>query len=504
MNLVAASEMVSNGRVITIGKLFEGIDCKFTQKEAEIEINGLADDSRMVKKGNLFFAIPGFSVDGRKFVPEAISLGAKAIACESNDLDVIDVPIIRCRNIKRTLAVVSAKYYGYPSLKMPVVGVTGTNGKTTTTYLLSHIMSCNGKPWARIGTIEYFTGKNTISAINTTPNSLLLQRLLAEACESNLVGCAMEVSSHGLEMGRCDEISFAGGVFTNLTQDHLDYHKTMENYFSAKSVLFEKLIKPDGFAILNADDPYYTRLKNISRAMVLSYSLLPDSGADFVIQDGGQNDGICNFILSHEGKNIKGEMPLIGKFNLQNAVAAVAAACRLGIDLGSAVEALASAPQVPGRVQKISMGQPFTVIVDYAHTPDALKNLLTNLEPENEKLLVFGCGGDRDRAKRPLMGQIAVQNADRVIVTSDNPRTEDPAKIIADIVKGMSGAKNYFVLENRDQAIGQAINMAKPGDIVIIAGKGHEEYQIIGKNKHYFSDQEVARKYLKKLGYAAS
>lgn len=504
MNLVAADKMTSNRKSVTLGELFEGTGCKLNSEQAAIRISGLADDSRKVKRGDLFFAVPGFSADGRKFVPEAVSLGACAVVCESNNLCGVDIPTIYCKNIRRVLSQVAAKYYGYPSLQIPVVGVTGTNGKTTTTYYLTHIMSSAGKQWGRIGTVEYFTGKRTVNAINTTPDSLLLQELLAEICENNLSGCAMEVSSHGLDLGRCNDISFAGAIFTNLTQDHLDYHKTMERYFSAKSILFEKLVRADGFCVLNADDPYFEKMKKICRAKALSYSLIDASGADYFVEDDGIDGRMRSFRVHHRGKIFGGALPHLGRFNLYNFVAALAAAAALDVDIESAIEAMRHAPQVPGRVQIIDMGQPFTVIVDYAHTPDALKNLLTSLECPRRKLVVFGCGGDRDRAKRPLMGEIAANNADQVIVTSDNPRSEEPGKIIKDILKGMSGRGNYVVIENRDEAIGRAISSAEPGDMVIIAGKGHEDYQIIGKNKHYFSDQDVARKYLKKLGYADS
>ncbi len=496
--------MTSIGKTVTLGELFAGTGCKLNAKEAAVQVSGLANDSRKVKRGDLFFAIPGFSADGRKYVPEAISLGARAVVSQSNDLGSMDIPVIYCKNIRRVLSQIAARYYDNPSLHIPVVGVTGTNGKTTTTYYLTHIMSSVGKQWGRIGTVEYFTGKRTENAINTTPDSLLLQELLAEILENKLSGCAMEVSSHGLDMGRCDDISFTGAIFTNLTQDHLDYHKTMDRYFSVKSILFEKLVKQDGFCVLNADDPYSEKMKKVCRAKVLSYSLSNTSGADFIVEDRGIDGKTGSFRLHYKGRTFDGTLPHLGRFNLYNFVAALAAATALNVEIEPAVEAMRHAPQVPGRVQIIDMGQPFTVIVDYAHTPDALKNLLTSLECPGEKLVVFGCGGDRDKAKRPLMGEIAVSHADRVIVTSDNPRSEEPGKIIKDILKGMSGRKNYTVVENRDEAIGRAVSSAKSGDLVIIAGKGHEDYQIIGRNKHYFSDQDVARRYLKKLGYADS
>ena len=492
----------------TLGELFGNTDCDVPREKLPVVITGLANDSRRVKPGDLFFAVPGFAVDGRKYVPEAISMGAAAVVSETTIEGLDGVTQIICNNIRHTMSKVAGRFYDHPSKTMPVVGVTGTNGKTTTTYMFGHIMASRGKKWGRFGTVEYHTGSRTIAALNTTPDSLELQAMLAEVKQNGLGGCIMEVSSHGLDLGRVDDIEFAGAIFTNLTQDHLDYHKDMETYFKAKSILFERLLKKDGFAVLNALDPYSKRLQAIFPGHVIYYAALTNgnsaSNADLIVKDLGYQNNRRNFSASYQGKTIKGSMPYMGKFNLMNAAGSIGAALGMGLTLSQAIEPLEDGPQVPGRVQKIDAGQPFEVIVDYAHSPDAVKNLLEGVDTQGYKILVFGCGGDRDKGKRPIMGEIACRMADRVIVTTDNPRTENPSSIIAEILAGIPKTDNLKVIENRDEAIGVALGMAGAGDLVIIAGKGHENYQIIGKTKTYFSDQDVIKKYLKKMGYAAS
>jgi UDP-N-acetylmuramoyl-L-alanyl-D-glutamate--2,6-diaminopimelate ligase len=376
------------------------------------------------------------------------------------------------------------------------------------TFLLAHILSTGGKTWGKIGTVEYFTGKRTIQAINTTPDTIELQEYLAEMRDSKMPGCVMEVSSHGLDQHRCDDIEFSEAVFTNLTQDHLDYHRDIDSYFNAKSILFTKLLKEDGIAILNANDSHFERLSAICSMTMISYSVISDAKqkytADVIIEDKGYRDNQRHFKVSYAGKSRDGVMPYLGRFNLANAGAAIAAAIGMGYDFDKAIDLLSTAPQVPGRVEKVDMGQPFEVIIDYAHTPDALENLLTGVDTSGKKILVFGCGGDRDKTKRSIMGQVAVKYADNIIITSDNPRTEDPGRIIADIQKGISGKTNYSVTEKRDEAISQALALASAGDLVIIAGKGHEDYQIVGNTRHYFSDPKVVKTALKKMGYAGT
>jgi len=508
VNLVAVNNMTDNKNQKTLGELFKNTDFQIPTDKLALIITGLANDSRRVKPGDLFFAVAGFAVDGRKFVPEAVSMGAVAVVSETPIEGLTGIPQVICRDIRRTMSLVAARFYDDPSKNIPVIGVTGTNGKTTTTYMLAHIMASRGKKWGRFGTIEYDTGKRIVAALNTTPDSLELQAMLAEVKRNGLGGCVMEVSSHGLDLGRVDNIEFSGAIYTNLTQDHLDYHKDMESYFKAKRILFDKLLKRDGFAVLNALDPYSRRLQDAFPGRVIYYAAVGNSDnvlkSDLVVRDLGYNNNRRHYEASYRGLSIRSSLPYMGKFNLMNAAGALAGALGMGLTLAEAAEALATGPQVPGRVQKIDCGQPFDVIVDYAHTPDAIKNLLEGVDTSGYKIIVFGCGGDRDKTKRPIMGDIASRLADRVIVTTDNPRTEIPEKIISDIVAGVANKDKLKVIENRDEAIGVALGMAGAGDLVIIAGKGHENYQIVGKTKTYFSDQDVIRKYLKKMGYAAS
>lgn len=508
MSFTSVSNMTSKYGSVSLAKLFAGLDCGVARNFSEVIVTGLANDSRKVKPGDLFFAMPGFVTDGNKFIPEAMSLGAKVVVTQSDVSNIESLPIIRCKDIKKLMSVVANRFFDFPSTKLSVIGVTGTNGKTTVSYLFNHIMDCCREKWGRIGTVEYFTGKRTVSALNTTPDALELQALLAEMIDSGMNGCIMEVSSHALDQGRCDDIEFSGAVFTNLTQDHLDYHKDMESYFRAKSILFSRLLQEDGFAVLNIDDPYSGEMKKLCHGKVLTFSVIRNSDqtstADVKLIDDGYEDNYRYFRASFQGETLDGSMPLPGSFNLSNAAAAIGAAISGGCHLNDAVKALKTAPQVPGRVERVDVGQPFEVIVDYAHTPDALKNLLRGVDTTGDKILVFGCGGDRDRTKRPVMGEIAVNFANRVVVTSDNPRSEDPKRIINDILKGISKGSNFTVIEERDKAIGEALKTASPGDLVIIAGKGHEDYQVVGNRRLYFSDPGVVKKYLKKMGYAGS
>ncbi|MCD6161652.1 MAG: UDP-N-acetylmuramoyl-L-alanyl-D-glutamate--2,6-diaminopimelate ligase [candidate division Zixibacteria bacterium] len=500
--------MASDYKPIQLEKLFAGLDVIIAQDYFPVEITGLAYDSRRVKQGDLFFAIPGYLTDGAKFIAEAVSLGANAVATQAKNNNIKNVPVIRCDNIRRIMSAVASRFYDYPSKQLKIIGITGTNGKTTVCFLINHIMKTMGERWGNIGTVGYDTGKRLINALNTTPNSIDTQMYLAEMRDYNIDGCVMEVSSHGLIQHRCDDVKFSGAVFTNLTQDHLDYHKDMESYFKAKSILFAELLDDDGFAVLNFDDKYYQKIKEACRGKILSYSTAEKTegakSADIIIADKGFENNLRYFEASYKGKTITGEMPLLGIFNLYNAGAAIAAVVSIGCDFVKAVKALQNAPQVPGRVEKIEVGQPFDIIVDYAHTPDALENLLKGINADGDKILVFGCGGDRDKTKRPIMGKIAAQYADRMFVASDNPRTEDPQKIINDILKGIPNNIKYTVNANRDEAIGQALASAKKGDLVIIAGKGHEDYQIVGNTRHYFSDPIVIKKHLRKMGYEGS
>lgn len=480
-----------------LSELFTGINIEEFGNIPDIEISGLSVDSRTVQPGDLFIAVPGYSQDGRKYITEAVSLGAAAILTAPGTNLKPDVPVINSDKLRSVVPIIAKRFFGSPSEKMKVAGITGTNGKTTTVYLLASIFNTIGQRWGKIGTISYDTGKRALAARNTTPGPVELQKILAEMVDNGLNGCAMEVSSHGLEQSRCEGIKYASATFTNLTQDHLDYHKDMENYFLAKSKLFDDA----PCAVINIDDEYGRRLINSCNSRIITYGSGADS--DLVFQSKKTDVDFSIMEFRYKRKIAEFKFPLPGAFNHQNAAAAAATALGLGLSLDNVIKGLSEAQAVPGRLQKVSFGQPFGVYIDYAHTPGALERLLSSIrmfEPENIHV-VFGCGGDRDIKKRPLMARAASNLADYVYLTSDNPRTEDPSAIIEDTLAGITNKKACQVIEDRAHAIKAAISSAKEGDIVVIAGKGHEDYQITGTIKKYFSDFEVAKSELRKLGY---
>ncbi len=486
-----------NGRRISLKALFDGIDLELQSGSKDIEITGLTDDSREVKTGDLFAAIPGYATDGRKYIFEASSMGASAVLT-SPGLDLhAEIPIILTPDIRRDIAVIADRFFEKPSTKLTVAGITGTNGKTTTSYLLAGIFKATGNSWGKIGTIGCDIGSRNISSGNTTPGIINIQRYLSEMIKSGLNGCVMEVSSHALDQGRSSGVKFASATFINLSQDHLDYHKDMESYFEAKAKLFSAV----PLSVINIDDPYGKRL--IERVSGRSITFGSGDNADFRYGCGEMTIRGSMLEFRYEGAKERFLFPLPGIFNHQNAAAAAATAVGLGLSLEDIVNGLQNAQAVPGRLQPIIMGQPFAVFVDYAHTPDALEKLLTSLrEFESNKLhVVFGCGGDRDRKKRPMMGRIASTLADHAYLTSDNPRTEEPKTIIDDTLKGVVDRKKCQVIEDRAMAIKTALSRISDGDILVIAGKGHEDYQVIGAVKKYFSDIDVAKSELRKSGY---
>lgn len=462
-------------------------------------ISGISLDSRKINHDEIFFAMPGQKEYGKKYIPDAIKKGAKVIIYEGDYFGDIDrnVLCIKVKDIYGTLGKISSWYYDFPSQKLTIIGVTGTNGKTTTTHLLYHLWRIKGEKAGLIGTIYNKINDETLPANFTTPQPPELQALLKKMVDNGVKYVAMEVSSHALALRRTEELYLDGAVFTNLTQDHLDFHKTMEDYFNAKIKIFNHL-KPNGFCILNKDDPWIIKV-NISEKKVLWFSI--DLNSDiYPIYWENKKEGLV--IKLHTPKGLlELNLKLRGKFNISNIMSATGVAIALNEDLNIIKKAWESFPQVPGRLEFVDEGQEFSIIIDYAHTPDGLLNLLKAVSEftEGRKILVFGCGGDRDPYKRPKMGEIAGEYSDFVIITSDNPRTENPMKIIREIEEGIKATnfKNYMIIENREEAIKTAINMALPMDSVIIAGKGHEDYQIIGTNKIPFSDKEVARKYIK-------
>jgi UDP-N-acetylmuramoyl-L-alanyl-D-glutamate--2,6-diaminopimelate ligase len=461
-------------------------------------VESIAYDSRRVQRNGLFVALRGEKADGHEFIGSAIEKGASVIVTQREEQH----PRVTClvvENTRAALADLSANFYGHPAWKLKLAAVTGTNGKTTTTFLIKHICEKAGLRCGLIGTVRYEIGERILPAIRTTPESLDLQELLAQIVNAGCRAAAMEVSSHALAQDRTRGLEWNVAVFTNLTQDHLDFHGTMESYFDSKAKLFSRLgsqeKKRKPVAIVNIDDRYGEQLlKKIDQGVaVVSYGR--SVRADFRASNYRVEFSGTSYQLDAHGKSYLVRVPLIGGFNVANSVAALAAANTLGISLRDAVLSLGKSPQVPGRLELVPAKRQFQVFVDYAHTPDALRNVLKTLrELEPHRLVVvFGCGGNRDREKRPLMGEIVDQHADYAIITSDNPRKEDPNAIIVEIEKGFRSSR-YEKMVDRTQAIDRAITLAQPRDIVLIAGKGHENYQEFADHTVPFDDIQVARR----------
>jgi UDP-N-acetylmuramoyl-L-alanyl-D-glutamate--2,6-diaminopimelate ligase len=461
----------------------------------EVPIDGISYDSRKVRKGDLFVAMKGEKSDGAFYVDQAADRGAVAVAAERAIDFERDIPCITVADARKFLADISRVFYGDPASKLNLVAVTGTNGKTTTTYLVDAIFRCAGFRSCLAGTIEMKTASRQITSRHTTPESSDLTEFLHQAETEGCTHGTLEVSSHALSLKRVFGMRFRVGVFMNLTRDHLDFHGNMEGYFSAKRLLFSPCNgNAVESAVINTDDAYGKRLREGYSGRALCFGFDRDSEIH-VLECGTRADGTDLRLATPAGEAVF-RSSLIGRHNAYNIMAATGAALSLGIGLDKVCEGVESLKGVPGRFERVDAGQDFTVIVDYAHSPDALENLLTLVAqlPHERILTVFGCGGDRDRTKRPLMGAIAVRYSDRAIVTSDNPRSEDPLAIIENIVSGMGERSGTFsVVEDRREAIGQAIASARKGDIVVIAGKGHETYQIIGETRSAFDDRKVAR-----------
>ena len=461
-------------------------------------VESIAYDSRRVQRNGLFVALRGAKTDGYDFIGQAIEKGASVIVTERKEQH----PRVTCllvENTRNALADLSASFYGHPGWKLKLAAVTGTNGKTTTTFLIKHICEKAGLRCGLIGTVRYEIGERVLPAIRTTPESLDLQELLAQIVNAGCRAAAMEVSSHALAQDRTRGLEWNVAVFTNLTQDHLDFHRTMESYFDSKAKLFVQLgsqrKKGKPVAIVNIDDRYGEQLlsKIDKRVAVITYGM--GARADFRASNYRVEFSGTSYQLDAYGKSYLVRVPLIGRFNVANSVAALAAASALGIRLREAVLSLGKSPQVPGRLELVPAKRQFQVFVDYAHTPDALRNVLKTLrELEPHRLIVvFGCGGNRDRQKRPLMGEMTDRHADYAIITSDNPRKEDPSAIVAEIERGFR-SNRYEKIVDRTQAIGRAIALTEPRDIVLIAGKGHENYQEFADYTVPFDDIQVARR----------
>ncbi|HEU4678659.1 MAG TPA: UDP-N-acetylmuramoyl-L-alanyl-D-glutamate--2,6-diaminopimelate ligase [Terrimicrobiaceae bacterium] len=480
----------------TLLKLFDATEIIESTADPQTRVESLCYDSRRASPGTLFFALTGARLNGAQFVAQAAEKGAVAIVSDTA-LPACAPPFIRVPNARAAMADMAAAFYGNPAGKLKVMGVTGTNGKTTTAFLVKHLLDADQRRCGLVGTVKYCIGDTEIDAPRTTPESLDLQELLAGMIDAGNKAVAMEVSSHGLVQHRTRAIEFDAAVFTNLTQDHLDYHGTMENYFEAKTVLFEGLPaqKKKGRAIINMDDRYGHRLieRLKRRVSVVTYGLRV--GCDYRATDIRFDATGSEFHLEAKGRSYLVRLPLIGSFNIYNALAALAAASSMGMELRAAVAAIAKAPQVPGRLERVPAKRSFQVFVDYAHTEDALRNVLRTLrELQPARLItVFGCGGDRDRAKRPLMAAASEELSDWSILTSDNPRTEDPTRIISEMRAGLR-TNRYEEIPDRTEAIRRAVTLAGTGDIVLIAGKGHENYQEFADRKIPFDDVAVAQR----------
>ncbi|WP_353932121.1 UDP-N-acetylmuramoyl-L-alanyl-D-glutamate--2,6-diaminopimelate ligase [Okeanomitos corallinicola TIOX110] len=470
----------------------------------DVEVKGIKTNSHACGVGDLFIGIPGTRVDGGEFWPSALAAGAVAAivspeAMTKKPPSSADV-VVSSSNMNKVCAQIAAAFYGYPGQKLKMVGVTGTNGKTTTTHLIEYFLTKANLATALLGTLYTRWPGFSETAAFTTPFPVDLQQNLAQAVDAGSEFGVMEVSSHALAQDRVLGCPFAVSVFTNLTQDHLDYHKDMEDYFGAKALLFS----PDylqGRAIINADDEYGQRLiVGFGKDKVWTYSV-NDNHADFWMSGLSYHpNGVSGILHSPQG-DVAFTSPLVGQYNLENLLAAVGAVLHLGVDLQVVAKSILDFPGVPGRMERVQISdkQDVSVIVDYAHTPDSLENLLKAARPfiPGRMICVFGCGGDRDRTKRPKMGKIAAELADIAVVTSDNPRTENPDKILEDILAGIPDRVKPMVIGDRATAIRTAILEAQPGDGVLLAGKGHEDYQILGTEKIHFDDREQAREALK-------
>lgn len=480
-----------------LSEVIEDIHVKSVTGTLDREVSGVFHDSRKVVEGGVFCALKGAGLDGHHYVQSAVEKGAVAVISELPNPAEFAATWVQVGNARTAMAMASANFEGHPSLSMPLVGVTGTNGKTTTAFLVHHVMRSILHRAGLMGTICYSTGDRMVDASHTTPESTEVQRLLREMADGGCRGAAMEVSSHGLAQHRVTGVSFDVGIFTNLTQDHLDYHRTMDEYFAAKRLLFDQMDadkSKEGLALINVDDAYGDRLNKLRFERLRKLTYGRGANADFQASEIRSDFNGTQFKLRFRERQFLVRIPLIGAFNVYNAVAAIASGWAIGLNLREVVSKMVDAPQVPGRLEAVGARQiNYRVFVDYAHTPDALSNVLTTLRALQPAriITVFGCGGDRDTTKRAPMAAAAEEGSDLCILTSDNPRTEDPQLILTHAAKGFSRSAHEIV-EDRREAIRRAILLAGERDIVLIAGKGHETYQEINGVRHDFDDRRIA------------
>ncbi len=476
-----------------LSALLEGLNFTKVEGNTETAISGICYDSRKAQPGSVFVCIVGYETDGHKYIEKALTQGAVALIVQ-NGSALPEIPrnicVVYADDTRKMLAGVSAAFYGHPEKKLKIIGITGTNGKTSTSSLVMSILRFKEKSVALIGTNGHIINDEHIATERTTPESHELYKMFAEMVEQGVEYLVMEVSSHSLYLSRVYGIDFLVGAFTNLTQDHLDFHKTMENYKDAKGMLFDVSAN----AVINTDDDAGKEYMSKIDYPAITYGL--EEGALMRASDIKISARGVIFTLNYEGKTYTVRLGIPGKFSVYNALAALGCVVAAGISIDDAIKAMTFAKGVSGRCETVYTQTDYTVIIDYAHTPDGLENIISTVREfcEGRIITLFGCGGDRDRTKRPIMGQVASGLSDFCVVTSDNPRTEKPADIINDILEGVSG--EYTVIENRREAIKYALSIAKRGDCVILAGKGHETYQIIGKEKFFFDERVVVAEIL--------
>ena len=475
-------------------ELLEGIEVLDATADMEMEIPHVSYDSRATQPGDLFVAMTGFAADGHAFIGKAMAAGASAVLCQKQPEDPA-VPYVRVADSRRALAEVGANFFGHPADSMTMVGVTGTNGKTTTTYLLKSILEqAAGAKVGLIGTNQNIIGEEIIPTERTTPESFELQRLFAQMRDAGCTHVVMEVSSHALALDRVYGVHYAVGIFTNLTQDHLDFHKTMEAYCDAKAILFRNC----DVGVCNADAPWTERL--LKDATCRKFSYAEQAAADLRAENVCLEADHVAFDAVTKEKSVPIRVNIPGGFMVYNTLDVLGAALMLGIPLEKSADVLARVPHVKGRVEVVpTPGKDYTVLIDYAHSPDGLENVLTSVKgfAKGRTIALFGCGGDRDKTKRPKMGKIAAEIADFVVVTTDNPRTEKPGDIIADILPGMQDSDTpHVVVEDRIEAIHWAMDHAEPGDVIVLCGKGHETYQEVNHVKHHMDEREIVADYL--------
>ena len=475
--------------------LLKGINVIECAADPELNIEAVAYDSRKVVSGSLFVAVSGFATDGNKYIPMAMEKGAMAVVTAKKPEQ--DVPYILVESDRKALAMLGVNFYGHPAGKMTMIGITGTNGKTSVTLLLKHLLEKTlGAKVGLVGTMGNMIGDVELPTERTTPESFELQGLFAQMVEGGCTHCVMEVSSHALTLDRVGGVHYDVAAFTNLTEDHLDFHKTMEAYCDAKAELFRRCDR----AVLNRDDEWFDRMVSGATCDVLTTSVKEAAGLKAENLE-LLSDGICFTVVMGE-KKVQVHLPIPGKFTVYNALTVLGVAVQLGLSLEAAAEALTTAQGVKGRVEVVpTPGQPYTVLVDYAHTPDGLENVLSSVRGfcKGRLIAVFGCGGDRDPIKRPIMGAIGVKLADRTIITSDNPRTEDPMAIIRDITANLEEG-SWEIIEDRRKAIRYAMDIAKKDDIIVLAGKGHETYQEINGVKYHLDEREEVAAHLLEMG----